>query len=364
MDPDRSDGPDPPDPGSAAEAAAEEEDAEAPKVVEWDELQEELARLWSLSSAAHEAKERKDALTRRIESILKSREESLRRRYELEDMRQKLNLKKTALEDLRMRVKKASKDVEGKREQLCLEIRTLLVAAENLSTAQQQLQEANKLLAAKMGHDQLKNVEKMIRMKQQYLVAQVAAIYPVEAINEQSPGEKPDLRFGGDIGLSSKDVPKPLPLSSLTILGLQLTMFPKMSIFGDEKELQNSATVLGYVAHAVSLIASYLNVRLRYPLRLGASRSYILDHAPSVKFTLADVETNPPIKTMSLKPTEFPLFLEGQDAIRAAYAIFLLNKDLEQLLNYVGAESLGPRHVLANLWELIRIILSEEYINN
>lgn len=55
--------------------------------------------------------------------------------------------------------------------------------------------------------------------------------------------------FSGDIGLSSKDVPKPLPLSSLTILGLQLTMFPKMSIFGDEKELQNSATVLGYVAH-------------------------------------------------------------------------------------------------------------------
>lgn len=48
-----------------------------------------------------------------------------------------------------MRMEKASKDVEGKREQLCLEIRTLLVAAENLSTAQQQLQVGKKKLALK-----------------------------------------------------------------------------------------------------------------------------------------------------------------------------------------------------------------------
>lgn len=38
-------------------------------------------------------------------------------------------------------------------------------------------------------------------------------------------------------------------------------------------------------------------------------------------------------------------------------------QDLEQLLNYIGAESLGPRHVLPNLKELMQIILSEEYIN-
>ena len=39
--------------------------------------------------------------------------------------------------------------------------------------------------------------------------------------------------------------------SSLTILGQQLTVFPmkKLSFFGDKKEIQRSATVLGYVAH-------------------------------------------------------------------------------------------------------------------
>ena len=38
-------------------------------------------------------------------------------------------------------------------------------------------------------------------------------------------------------------------------------------------------------------------------------------------------------------------------------------QDLEQLLNFIGAQSLGPRHVLANLRELFRIILSPEYID-
>jgi len=38
-------------------------------------------------------------------------------------------------------------------------------------------------------------------------------------------------------------------------------------------------------------------------------------------------------------------------------------QDIEQLLNYIGGRSLGPRHVLANLKELLRIILSSEYID-
>lgn len=36
-------------------------------------------------------------------------------------------------------------------------------------------------------------------------------------------------------------------------------------------------------------------------------------------------------------------------------------QDLEQLLNFIGVNSLGPRHVLANLKELYRTILSPEY---
>uniref|UniRef100_A0A161Y3B0 Uncharacterized protein n=2 Tax=Daucus carota subsp. sativus TaxID=79200 RepID=A0A161Y3B0_DAUCS len=150
---------------------------------------------------------------------------------------------------------------------------------------------------------------------------------------------------------------------SLTISGLHLSLLPftKISFFTNSKEVQRSATALGYVAHAVSLVATYLEVPLRYPIFVGGSRSCIRDYAPSINPAAASASSVP--LSLNLKPAEFPLFLDGQDTTRAAYAIFLLNKDLEQLLNFIGAQSLGPRHVLANLRELFRIILSPEYID-
>jgi len=200
------------------------------------------------------------------------------------------------------------------------------------------------------------------------MITQVSSLYPVKALNETK--EKTDSRHGGDRSRDSANSPVPnvtksQHISPLTISGLQLTALPlkKMGLFSNKTEIQRSAAVLGYIAHAVFLIASYLDVPLRYPLRLGGSRSYVLDHAPSVESTSSDLVIHS-TTGMNARSTEFPLFLEGQDATRAAYAIFLLNKDLEQLLNYIGAESLGPRHVLANLKELVRIIQSQEYIDD
>ncbi|KAJ7959784.1 UV radiation resistance-associated protein [Quillaja saponaria] len=136
--------------------------------------------------------------------------------------------------------------------------------------------------------------------------------------------------------------------------------FKKMSFFTDKKEIQKAATALGYVAHAVSLIGSYLKVPLRYPLRFSGSHSYIIDYAPSIELDSSDFSVT---SYRNTKNMEFPLFLEGQDTTRAAYAVFLLNKDLEQQLNFIGVKSLGPRHVLANLRELLRTIQAPAYVD-
>lgn len=80
-----------------------------------------------------------------------------------------------------------------------------------------------------------------------------------------------------------------------------------------------------FTVQAVSLIASYMHVPLRYPLRLGGSRSYIRDYSPSVEHSAPSTSLDSVIST-SMKPVEFPLFIEGQDSTRAAYAMFLLNK--------------------------------------
>lgn len=57
---------------------------------------------------------------------------------------------------------------------------------------------------------------------------------------------------------------------------------------------------------------------------MGGSRSCIRDYAPSINPAAASASSVP--LSLNLKPAEFPLFLDGQDTTRAAYAIFLLNK--------------------------------------
>jgi hypothetical protein len=52
-------------------------------------------------------------------------------------------------------------------------------------------------------------------------------------------------------------------------------------------------------------------------------------------------------------PLELPLYYIAGDRTRFAYAIFLLNKDLEQLLHAHGMSSYGPNQVLANLYKLM-----------
>lgn len=58
-------------------------------------------------------------------------------------------------------------------------------------------------------------------------------------------------------------------------------------------------------------------------------------------------------ETRVLVPSDLPLHYEGWDRTRFAYAIFLLNKDVEQLLHAHGLASDGPRQVLANLYKLV-----------
>jgi len=111
-------------------------------------------------------------------------------------------------------------------------------------------------------------------------------------------------------------------------LGLQLLKptAKKTGYFSDKTDFQKSSTVLGYAAHAVSLIASYLSVPLRYPLQFGGSQSYVLDHAPAVEPSSITSVANSAHPSTSMKMMEFPLFFDGQETTRSAYAVFLLNK--------------------------------------
>ncbi|XVF84632.1 hypothetical protein PTKIN_Ptkin17bG0052900 [Pterospermum kingtungense] len=333
------------------------------EVIEWEDFEHDLARLWSLTSALKEANEKKQCLREKLQSFVHAKTESLNQLNELEEMRERLEARKVVMENMSTRCKVATEDAQKQEEMLSTEVRSLLVAGTSLSVARKRLQESNRLLTEERGYIKLNNVQRKLRARQQYMISQVSLLYPVKIL--VGPAQDQELEpYPGSSRLGNSSPSKPINPGSLTILGLHLTMLPftKMSFFTDKKEVQRSATALGYVAHAVSLIASYLQVPLRYPLRLGCSRSYINDHSPSVESTSSDLSLNTALSSY-LKHAEFPLFLEGQDTTRAAYAVFLLNKDIEQLLNFIGVKSSGPRHILANLKELLRTVQSSEYID-
>ncbi|KAL6905704.1 hypothetical protein ACP4OV_003305 [Aristida adscensionis] len=350
--------------------AAEVEGADAPKVFHWEDLQQELARLWSLSAALQAAGDRKALLAARLDSALEARRAFLQQDNELAEMRQRLQEQSDRMGGLKVDTKKMSEEVEDRREQLCVKIRTLSVAGKTLAASHSKLEEAGKLLSGENGRGRLRNLDRKLRMRQQHMITQVAQIYPVRPLDEQSPDQKPSSvsninktkNFSGN---AESMLPNGSQNRPLAILGLQLSKLSvkKTGYFSDKTELQKSATVLGYAAHAVSLIASYLNVPLRYPLRFGGSRSYVLDHAPSVEPSSVTSAGSFVPPSTSMRTMEFPLFYDGQETTRSAYAIFLLNKDIEQLLNYIGAESRGPRHVLANLKQLMTITQSQQYVS-
>ncbi|XP_061948467.1 vacuolar protein sorting 38 isoform X3 [Populus nigra] len=339
MEPDRILSPDP------STSKSKPTESEKEKFIEWEDYEHEVARLWSLSSSLNESKQKKQNFEQKLRSLIQVKEEALSRLNKLEEMKERVEARKLVIERIKGQSKVAAENSTKEEERLSSEVRSLLVAGTALSVASKQLQDSRRSLAGERGYVRLTKLQKKLRLRQQFMISQVSLLYPIKI--SAGPSEEQELES--------------FPSSSKSGLNLTMAPFTKMSFFTDKKEVQRSASALGHVAHAVSLIASYLEVPLRYSLRLGGSNSYIIDCAPSVESSDLLSST---MLTANTKPVEFPLFLEGQDTTRAAYAVFLLNKDLEQLLNYIGVRSLGPRHVLANLKELTRTIQSAEFLDS
>jgi len=103
------------------------------------------------------------------------------------------------------------------------------------------------------------------------------------------------------------------------------------------------STALGFASHLIHMLAYYLEVPLRFPIRPMSSRSTISD----------------PITASLGDSRQFPLYAKGSDRYRFEYAVFLLNKNIEQLMNSQGLVNLVDlRNTLPNLKYLILSLIS------
>ncbi|KAL3691860.1 hypothetical protein R1sor_005511 [Riccia sorocarpa] len=357
-------------------SSADDEGEKEVKVVDWAEFHDVFYELGGVALKVNQLRAKKAALSERLEAVIKAGSKSTERLDFLEKLKKRLQDKQDILDQAKESLHESQEKLVSTKESLLPSAQALLRSAKALAGAQSRLQEADRLLSGEGGHGRLNHLRKQLDARRRHMVGQVAALYPLATCthsgsfnqkqslkavgNSQPSGPTTSSSAVADGTSTSGDLPSgSVEETSIAIAGLQLVVPVKKQpgLFNEKSDLETSATALGYVAHAVTLIASYLDIPLRYPVRLGGSRSHIQDYSPPAE---PIIETGAIVfPTGQNKPgVEFPLFSDNQELTRSAYAVFLLNKDLEQILNQLGVDSVGPRHTLPNLSRLLNAVTS------
>ncbi|GAA5940713.1 uncharacterized protein JCM15063_006338 [Sporobolomyces koalae] len=157
------------------------------------------------------------------------------------------------------------------------------------------------------------SLQAQISTRTQHVVTLLSHLYPIEPV------------------LPTLSNPSPSPLLfSIHSLALPNSTYPASC----SDEVLSSA--LGYAAHLTLLLAAYLRVPLCYPIIWRGSRSVVKDEI-----------------SMMRGPRAFPLYGKGVDQYRFDYGVFLLNKNIEQLMYSRGLTVLDLRNTLPNLKTLV-----------
>jgi len=164
--------------------------------------------------------------------------------------------------------------------------------------------------------------------------AQENLVSSQKLLNQTSEDIKGQIsRIAEDLSLIYPIEPIPDKPLAFTICGLPL---PNSNFEDIDREVV--AAALGYTAHLVYLLSFYMSVAIPYPINPKQSTSFIQD----------PVSQDLPQRTFPLHP--------GSVNYRFEYGVFLLNKDIEFLLNKTGIRGLDIRHTLPNLKYLFYIL--------
>jgi len=108
--------------------------------------------------------------------------------------------------------------------------------------------------------------------------------------------------------------------------------------------LEEVGSALTFVAQLVLLLSSYLHIHLPYPLTTVGSKAIVRDGISIM---------NGPRAYVLSSHYSFVLNGRGTELYRYEYAVFLLNKNIEQLMNKCHVPVLDLRNTLPNLKNLL-----------
>ena len=159
---------------------------------------------------------------------------------------------------------------------------------------------------------------------------------------------------------------------------------PNAQVFEDEityngppMDADTTAAALGFVAQVVVRLELYLGIALPYePFPCGSTSTIFDPLSPAKELGLGSSSgsvngwnrmmaegsaknTGLTLPTPESHPFRlFPLYRHGSQSKRFRWAIYLLNKDIEELMQHSGCKVIDPRTTLANLKYLLSVLAS------
>ncbi|KAK9915911.1 hypothetical protein WJX75_005884 [Coccomyxa subellipsoidea] len=378
-------------------------------------LEWSLMSIYSTHQQLQAARAKQQRLLKTLNEAVERRTAARQQAAALQSVRHRLARQVAATQRAQQAAAMFQRSMAVSRQIATLQARALLGAANAMQEAGRRLQEAARLLEVEGRGSRLHHLQRQLVARRCRMAVALGRIYSVGPRTVTEPEPPPggflwdqldDLWFTEFVLTKAHEQPQPEEASELerppspapsehgsftssisrfrevarlAVGGLELepdlarrAADPDGGWRVGHVEAERAAAALGYVARLTQRLAHLLDVPLRYPLRFANSRSSVFSHAlpagtfgergvgaegkegTSRMFDLLQIgDRTPDLEDASLAPKEFPLFLDGSERMRFRYAVFLLNKDIEQLLNAHGLHSTGINQLLQNLYKLL-----------
>jgi hypothetical protein len=264
-----------------------------------------LMRLANLDDCIQDALATRERLETQINTILEKNQEDLRTMNQASQAQEKISFARRGIAAERKQLRSTIKRKEELISSINARKDAMVCGRESQDKARSHLPDAELKMASSASLLEKNTEESKGQIRR--ICEDLLAIYPIEPI----PGKA--LAF--------------------TIAGLAL---PNSSFEDIDRDVV--AAALGYTAHLVYLLSFYLSVPVPYPVKPYLSHSIIHD----------------PV-SVALPQRTFPLYPVNVQ-YRFEYGVFLLNKDIEFLLNRRGLRVLDIRHTLPNLKYLLYVL--------
>lgn len=253
------------------------------------------------------------------------------------------------------------------------------------------------------GVPRLRMLEKKLCARRHILVRELSRIYTIDTVSSDVPTSFPQAPpLGAEKVVKANAVLLMCGIGLGRCGGVDMARHRKTI---DRSESEALGAVLGYVAQAVHVIASYLDIPLRYNIRLFAGRSVVVDLAPPLRLVgpvsngnngtdltiqmshssgvsrrsslgfdrQLDVDgstASSPVlplsskvapRPMSYPSVALPLYIESMNQSNEFHAaVWLLNKDIEQLLSACGETTVVGSKLQNTLENLRRLFEAVE----